>query len=263
MAPNAPMPPNTLMTHMIPFFPDRDTSFSVARAMIDGGTTYLEVQFPFSDPTADGPTIQGASARALDAGFRLAAGWKFVSEILSYAASVESSVEVFVMSYASPVFARGVDAFVATAAEVGVAGLIVPDLPIDSDEGLYAAGRRHGVEIVPVIALGASPARVELTRAAGTRYIYASLRRGTTGAYTEIGEENIAFLQSLATDHARVVAGFGISSVEQVTAVLRYADAVVIGSAFVREVESAVAAGRSVYDAIRQRTATLAGVSGG
>ena len=257
------MAPHALMTHMIPFFPDRDTSVSVARAMIDGGTTYLEVQFPFSDPTADGPTIQGASAQALHAGFRLDAGWKFVAEVIAYAAAAGSDVQVFVMSYASPVFARGVDAFVATAAEVGVAGLIVPDLPIDSDEGLYEAGRHHGVEIVPVIALGASKERIELTRAAGTRYIYASLRRGTTGAYTEIGEENTAFLRALATDHAQLVAGFGISSVEQVTAVLRHADAVVIGSAFVREVESAVAAGRSVYEAVRQRTAVLAGASVG
>src|SRR6056297_3068186 len=79
------MAPNALMTHMIPFFPDRETSVAVAKAMIDGGAMYLEVQFPFSDPTADGPTIQGASARALAAGFRLDAGWEFVAEIVAYA----------------------------------------------------------------------------------------------------------------------------------------------------------------------------------
>jgi tryptophan synthase alpha chain len=249
---------------MIPYFPDYPSSVEVARGMIDGGTRYLEIQFPFSDPTADGPTIQGASAIALGNGFRIDEGWRFVAEIVEYIrhaaeGSERETPDVFVMSYASPVFARGVDAFVAAAADHGVTGLIVPDLPVDSDEGIYAAGRTRGVEIVPVISLGASPARIELVRSVGSRYIYAALRRGTTGAYTEIGPENIEFIRALASAGAKVVAGFGISSPEQVSAVVEYADAAVIGSAYVRAVESAKREDRSIYETVRSLTAEFAG----
>jgi len=255
---------HNLMTHMIPFFPDYPSSVEVARGMIDGGTTYLEVQFPFSDPTADGPTIQGACAEALKNGFRIDEGWRFIAEITDYARHSAAkgggdAPAVFVMSYASPVFAKGVEAFVDIAASHGVTGLIVPDLPIDSDEGLYAAGRARGVEIVPVISLGASPARIELVRSVGSGYIYAALRRGTTGAYTAIGPENIEFIRALGSAGARVVAGFGISSPEQVAAVVEHADAAVIGSAFVRSAEAAHREGRSIYEAIRSLTAELAG----
>jgi tryptophan synthase alpha chain len=251
----------TLMTHMIPFFPDRDSSVEIARGMIDGGTSYLEVQFPFSDPTADGPTIQGAGARALAGGFTLEEGWRFVSEILPHART--AGVAVFVMSYASPVFVVGVDRFVRRAAAEGVDGLIVPDLPVDSDEGLYESGRRHSVKIVPVIALGASPGRIRLTLDTESEFIYASLRRGTTGAYTTIGEENIAFIRSLAGGTAKVLAGFGISTPEQVDAVVQHAHGAVIGSAFIRALEEegglAVAAKSRPYDIIRRRTEELSG----
>ncbi|MFA7566174.1 MAG: tryptophan synthase subunit alpha [Alkalispirochaeta sp.] len=249
-----------LMTHLLAFYPDRPTSLSVAQAMIDGGSSYLEIQFPFSDPTADGPVIQGAGAQALAAGFTLEEGWQFVTDVLKPAK--QAGVPVFVMSYASPVFVVGVDPFVKRAAEAGVEGLIVPDLPVDSDEGLYAAGRRYGVDVVPVIALGSSRDRIRLTLDAGSRYIYASLRRGTTGAYTTIGAENIAFMHSLTKGPAQVVAGFGISTPEQVAAVLEHAHAAVVGSAFVRAIEASAGAAAgpdAVYNAVRLLTEELTG----
>ncbi len=253
--------PRTLMTHMIPFFPDREGSVNIARGMIDGGTTYLEVQFPFSDPTADGPTIQSAGSQALSGGFTLEEGWRFIAEMIPRAR--KAGVSVFVMSYASPVFVVGVDRYVRRAAAEGVDGLIVPDLPIDSDEGLYEAGRRHGVKIVPVIALGASPDRVRLTLDVGSEFIYASLRRGTTGAYTTIGDENIAFIRSLAGGGAKVLAGFGISTPDQVEAVLKHAHGAVIGSAFIRELKETVGTmgpgGQSPYDTVRRLTEKLSG----
>lgn len=255
-----------LMTHMIPFFPDREGSVDVFQGMIDGGARYIEIQFPFSDPTADGPTIQGASARALANGFTVQKGWKFVEDAVAYVG--RRKVDVFVMSYASPVFVHGIDRFVEKAASVGVKGLIVPDLPIDYDEGLYAAGRTHSVAIVPVIALGASADRIALTKRSNSEFVYASLRRGTTGAYTEIGDENVAFLRSLRHGGTKIVAGFGISTPEQVAAVLAHADAAVIGSAFVRCAEGAIGDGgnsgaRPVYTAVRRETERLAGTHRG
>lgn len=252
-------PMNNVMAHMIPFFPNYDQSVEVVRGMIDGGARYIEIQFPFSDPTADGPTIQGASSIALANGFSLQEGWRFVADVVTYGAHRE--IEVFVMSYASPVFVYGIERFVTTAASVGVRGLIIPDLPIDYDEGLYEIGRAHGVEVVPVIALGATEQRIALTKSIQSGFIYASLRRGTTGAYTQIGDENTAFLESLRQEGTKVVAGFGISTPEQVQAVLEHADAAVIGSAFIRLTEEAVAGNASVYQAIVAGTQGLAGTT--
>lgn len=243
--------PRRIMAHMIPFYPDLERSRRVAQALIDGGAAYLEIQFPYSDPTADGPAIQGATAAALDAGFRVEQGWAFVAGFTG-----KTAPPVFLMSYAGLVFSAGVERFVARAAEVGVHALIVPDLPIDSDEGLYAAGRANGVEIVPVISFGAGDERIRLAVEAGTRWIYAALRRGTTGADTTIDEQNIAFVERLAERGAGVMAGFGISRPDQVQAVTEHAHAAVVGSAFVR----AVADHADPYEPVRSLAARLTGI---
>ncbi len=242
-----------VMAHMIPFFPDLERSRRVAAALHDGGAAYIEVQFPYSDPTADGPAIQGATARALTQGFTVDRGWEFVATL---------SAPVFLMSYAGLVYARGVDRFVAAAAEHGVEGLIVPDLPIDSDEGLFAAGERYGVNILPVIALGASPDRIALVHRTRSRYIYASLRRGITGTHTTIGEENISFISELGSQGARVLAGFGISTAEQVQAVTAHAHAAVIGSAYVRAVLEAEQRDQDPYQSVLELTRQLTQVPG-
>lgn len=253
----------TVMAHMIPFFPDSARAHRVAAALAEGGVSYLEIQFPYSDPTADGPAIQGAGARALREGFTVKEGWAFIETIVARARSsaVSATPPVFVMSYAGLVYAHGIDRFVARAAEIGVEGMIVPDLPLDSDEGLLEAGARHGVHIVPVIALGAAPERIALVHAAKPRYLYASLRRGITGAHTNIGTENIAFMEELGSRGARVLAGFGISTREQVEAVTAYAHAAVVGSAFVRVVEAAIEEEGTAdpYDAVRTLAERLVG----
>lgn len=245
-----------IMAHMIPFYPDLETSRRVADALIDGGAACLEIQFAYSDPTADGPAIQAACAAALDSGFRVAAGWDFVRELTAR----EDAVPVFLMSYAGLVYSYGVDRFVETAAAAGVTGLIVPDLPLDADEGLLAAGRRAGVAVVPVIALGAHEERMRLVLESRSEYIYAALRRGITGTHTEVGEENAAFVERLASGGAHVMAGFGISTPEQVAAVLEHAGTAVVGSAFVRSISNAA---EDPYPAVRELAARLSGRAAG
>ncbi|POR04079.1 tryptophan synthase subunit alpha [Alkalispirochaeta sphaeroplastigenens] len=221
-----------VMAHMIPCYPDLATSREIARALVAGGVTYLEIQFPYSDPAADGPVIQAATAEALRQGFTPDTGWNFVENLTRQ----EETPPVFVMSYAGLVYARGVDRFVREAADRGVAGVIVPDLPLDSDEGLQEAGRRYGVEVVPVIAFGAAPERIDLVHRSGSAFVYAALRRGITGSETLIGPETIAFLRELQSSGAQVLAGFGVSTPDQVRAVTEHAHAAVVGSAFVRVV---------------------------
>jgi tryptophan synthase alpha chain len=216
---------------MIPFYPDEERSARVVRALVDADVSYLEIQFPFSDPTADGPTIQAACSDALAGGFTIARGWEFVA-----AAIAGGAPPVFLMSYASPVFTAGVDLFVRRARQVGVHGLIVPDLPFDADEGLYEAGTRHGVAIVPVVAPDTTDGRIAAIHALAPRYVYASLRRGITGARTEIGSDNISFLDRLRRDGTEIMAGFGIVDAQQVRAVVDHADVAVVGSQIVRTI---------------------------
>jgi tryptophan synthase alpha chain len=216
------------MAHLVAYYPTGPASLEVGRELIRSGVSFLEVQFPFSDPTADGPAIQAACTQALDAGFRSRHGFEIVSAL-----AADDGPPVFIMTYASMVVAHGVEWFADRAARAGAAGLIVPDLPPDYDEGLYDAGRSAGLYVVPVLVPSAAPARVEAALATSPRYIYAALRRGITGAATEIGEENIAFLESLRSHGVHVMAGFGIRSRKQVEALQGHADTVVVGSAFV------------------------------
>ena len=132
--------PSLIMAHMVAFYPDLARSRDVARGLAEGGAAYLELQFPFSDPTADGPDIQRACSAALEAGFTVDAGFELTAEICG---SVR--VPVFLMSYANLLFTRGVKRFLAEAAACGVRGVIVPDLPADYDEGLFREAVETGL----------------------------------------------------------------------------------------------------------------------
>jgi len=150
-------------------------------------------------------------------------------------------VPVFIMSYANLLVRRGVQVFLEQAREAGAMGLIVPDLPVDADEGLYPRGRALGLRIVPVVAPDTRPRRLALLADSGAEYLYAALRRGITGEHTEIGEENLAFLEAVAGLGLRVLAGFGVRTREQVLALAPRAHAVVVGSRFVEAVRAAAA----------------------
>jgi tryptophan synthase alpha chain len=243
-----------LMAHMVASYPDRERSFEIARALADGGAEYIELQFPFSDPSADGPAIQGACSAALDTGFTLEEGFSLLREIRE-----RIGVEVFLMSYASPVFSRGVVNFVARSAELGVTGLIVPDLPFDHDEGLYEACRAAGVAAVPVAVVTLPEERLDKIVALEPRYLYASLRRGITGSKTTIGDENIRFLHRFRDLETEVMGGFGISERAQVEALSGHVHTVVVGSAIVRTIAEAAVLGVDPYEPVRQKVAELTG----
>ncbi len=222
-----------IMAHMVAHYPNAQASLSVGKALLDAGVAYVEVQFPFSDPTADGPTIQSACTEALASGFRVHEGFRLVSELCRYRDEQGLDARVVIMSYASLVYAPGVAWFCERSSEAGAFGLIVPDLPLDSDEGLFAEGAAHGVEIIPVIVPSMSADRRTLLAERSPNYVYAALRSGITGTYTQIGQENVAFLDSLKPLHAQVLAGFGIREKAQVDALMPHVHAVVVGSAIV------------------------------
>lgn len=247
-----------IMAHMIPWYPDLECSFRVAQALLDAGVGCLEVQFPYSDPTADGPAIQKACSDALEAGFRVAEGFAFLDRLRAY-----RDVPLFLMSYAGLVYRRGVGEFVRRAADHGVTGLIVPDLPPGSDEGLYDAAAQYGISAVPVLVTSAGPGRIAAAAATKPSYIYAALRSGITGERTVIGRENLDFLDRLRPIGAELMAGFGVQTADQVRALAGHVQTVVVGSAFVRAIEAA--AGRTperhdaVYRAVRDLAQELVG----
>ena len=150
---------------MVSFYPDRESSVEVARALIDGGSSYLEVQFPFSDPAADGKYIQEACSTALRKGFKVRLGFELVKKIKSL-----TDIPVFIMGYANTVLFHGVNKFLEECVESGVHGLIIPDLPPDYDENLFTLGKEAGIHIVPVIAPSVTDPRLDLnmyTRCSG------------------------------------------------------------------------------------------------
>lgn len=246
-----------LMAHMVAYFPDRDGSLAIARGLAAGGADYLEVQFPFSDPSADGRLIQTAGSIALEAGFRVTEGFDLVHEIQE-----ETKIPVYVMSYGNLVFHRGTGRFVEQARAAGVTGLIIPDLPPGHDEGLYVAGALQGLEIVPVVAPSVTETRLARIAEERPTHTYAALRVGITGSYTEIGADNIRFLGRLRALGSEVIAGFGISTPQQVELLAPYVHAVVVGSAFVKTVLDALERGQ-VSEAGERLRAQVASLIGG
>jgi tryptophan synthase alpha chain len=241
------------MAHLIAGYPDRAASLEVARGLGDAGAAYLEVQFPFSDPTADGPAIQAGCASALAAGFTVADGFRILEEIARLART-----PVFLMSYANLVFTFGVERFLASCARAGARGVIVPDLPPGCDEGLFAIAPSHGLAAVPVLSPSIREERLAIVAALAPEYVYATLRAGTTGERTLIDAESLRFLERVGRlggtgGAAKVLAGFGIEHRSQVAELAPRVHAVVVGSAIVRE----IAKGGDPYQAARKKLAEL------
>jgi tryptophan synthase alpha chain len=247
--------PESLMTHMVAYYPDRERSLEAARAFVDGGASYLEIQFPFSDPSVDGPVIQSACTRALEAGFRVDGGLALVREVSRFAGR-----PIFVMSYASLVFARGVKRFVEDVRQAGAFGVIIPDLPIGYDEGLFDIGEASGIQVAAVVSPTIREERLATVCARKSNYIYATLRTGITGRPTVIDEKSLSFLRRIGTYGKRILAGFGVATHEQVKQIAPHVHAVVVGTVLIRCIEES--GGRALYSPLKAKVEELAGKKG-
>ena len=219
-----------LMSHLVAGYPTDEIALTAARALIKGGADILEIQLPFSDPSADGPAIQTACTKVLERKYRTADGLKFISQVHSEF----PETTIYLMSYGSLIFTPGVENFCERAAKAGVKGMIIPDLPFDFDEGLTAACKKNGMINIPVAAPSMSENRLKKMADAGFPYIYAALRVGITGTETKIDEATLAFLKKVSQGGSKVYGGFGISNGEQAKALASSVEAIVAGSVFVR-----------------------------
>ncbi|MCB2227612.1 MAG: tryptophan synthase subunit alpha [Desulfarculaceae bacterium] len=216
-------------------FPDHGTCGELIMALDGLGSEVIEVGIPFSDPLADGPTIQQASQAALEAGAT-------PSNVLEAVGAIAGKVDaaLVAMTYVNPVLALGYVGFAQRAAEAGISGVIIPDLtPEEADDWLEACDK-YGLAPVFMAAPGTPPARLERILEAGKGFLYYVSMDGVTGSDLELGTERLAAMQRVrATSSLPVAVGFGVATPAQAAALAPVADGVVVGSALVRRVQEA------------------------
>ncbi|MBO4385955.1 MAG: tryptophan synthase subunit alpha [Treponema sp.] len=242
-----------LMAHLVAGYPTDEISLEVARALVQGGADILEIQLPFSDPSADGPAIQTACTEVLSRKYKTKDGLAFIAKIHK----LFPKVSIYLMSYGSLVYTPGVENFCKAAASSGVKGMIIPDFPFDNDEGLTKACKKNGMENIPVAAPSMSSDRLKKMASAGFKYIYAALRTGITGSDTNISEDTINFIKQVAAGGSKVYGGFGISSGEQSKLLAPYVEAVVAGSVFVRTISANSPDKNAVFAKVKAKTKEL------
>jgi len=213
-------------------FPTR-RDFKANLAAVASVCDVVEIGVPFSDPMADGTTIQRASFAALTHGVTLA--W-----ILAELESLESRpvAPILLMSYLNPLLAFGLDALPRAAAAAGVAGFIVPDLPFEESEDIQRALDREGLALVQMVTPVTPPERLAMLCAEAKGFVYAVTMTGTTGKAAEVPADVLEYMDRVKRcSNVPVCAGFGIRSREQVARFAGHVDGVVVGSALVEVLE--------------------------
>lgn len=212
--------------------PTLERSAAVIRAVDEGGADVIEIGVPFSDPLADGPEIQRSSERALRAGATLRGVLDLVGDIRPNVAA-----PLVLFSYANPVVRYGVDAFAARAAEVGVDGVLLLDLPLEEAGPTRDVLVANGLAPIFLLSPTTTPERVRKADALGQGFLYAISRLGVTGVREQVAEDAKALVDRLREDATLPIAlGFGLSRPEHIRDVGRYADAAVVGSALVAQI---------------------------
>jgi tryptophan synthase alpha chain len=222
---------------LVPYFTAGDPSLALtARLVVEAarrGADVIEIGVPFSDPLADGPVIQRATQRALAAGVTLPRVIEMVREVRG-----EVAAPLVFFTYYNPILAFGLKAFCQSAAEAGVDGVMVVDLPPEEAGPLHAEARPAGLDVIHLVAPTSPPARMRKIARASGGFIYMVSLTGVTGERAELPpdlRDRLRVLRGITTKP--VCVGFGISTPAQAAAVGRLADGVIVGSAVVRLVE--------------------------
>ncbi len=213
--------------------PDIETTIRLVPVLERSGSHIVELGIPFSDPLADGPTIQRSSERALRHGYRLADYLAAVREIRR-----STSVPVVLFSYFNPLLQYGLDKLASDACAAGVNGLLVTDITPEEGESYCGCMEHHGLDTIFLAAPTSSPGRVEKIARCSRGFVYVVSRTGVTGAQARLSE-TVRPTVELVRKHTQlpVAVGFGISRPEHVKAVWEFADGAVVGSAIVSLME--------------------------
>lgn len=219
-----------LITFVTAGDPDLTTSEQIIHTLVESGVDLIEIGFPFSDPMADGPTIQLASERALKSGTTLRGVLDMVTGVRQH-----SNVPIVLMGYYNPIFCYGPEQFALDAASAGVDGLLLVDLPPEEATELHPFLKDAGIDLITLLAPTTGEQRIATLASGGEGFLYYVSMTGVTGSQrvdAEAISDSVNTLKELSP--VPVAVGFGVSTPEDAKAVAKVADAVVVGSALVK-----------------------------
>ena len=212
--------------------PDLETTAKVVRAAVENGADLIELGIPFSDPAAEGPVIQGANLRALRGGITTDKIFAFVKELRR-----DVKDPMAFMTYANVVFSYGAEKFISTCRDIGIDGLILPDLPYEEKEEFLPTCRQYDVDLISLIA-PTSENRISMIAREAEGFIYIVSSLGVTGTRSEI-KTDLASIVKVVRENTKVpcAIGFGISTPEQAKRMADISDGAIVGSAIVKLIE--------------------------
>ena len=220
-----------LMTHLVIGYPSTEITESLVKVMEDSKVDFIELQIPFSDPLADGPTIMRACEKALENGVKVKDAFEVVSRL-----SKQVKIPLLFMAYYNTVFKYGTKRFCDDARKVGISGLIIPDIPLEEEheENFIKYCRRAGLKNIRVVSPVSTIERLKKNAEVASGFVYCTARQGITGVHKEIDPEVTTFLSKVKKYFKIPVAvGFGISTREREDMIRPYCDIAVVGSAII------------------------------
>ncbi|MGG0293187.1 tryptophan synthase subunit alpha [Bacillus pacificus] len=204
------------------------------RFLDEAGASIVEIGIPFSDPVADGPTIQRAGKRALDSGVTVKGIFQALIEVRK-----EVQIPFVLMTYLNPVLAFGKEQFIENCIEAGVDGIIVPDLPYEEQDIIARLLRNANIALIPLVTVTSPIERIEKITSESEGFVYAVTVAGVTGVRQNFKDEIHSYLEKVKSHtHLPVVAGFGISTKEHVEEMITICDGVVVGSKVIELLEN-------------------------
>ena len=220
----------------IPFItcgdPDLETTAKIVRAAVENGADLIELGIPFSDPTAEGPVIQGANIRALKGGVTTDKVFSLVKELRT-----DVTVPMVFMTYANVVFSYGAEKFISACKDIGINGLILPDLPYEEKDEFLPICKKYGVALISLIA-PTSENRIAMIAKEAEGFIYLVSSLGVTGMRTEINTDLKSIVDVIRQNtFVPCAIGFGISTPEQAKAMADLSDGAIVGSAIIKIIE--------------------------
>lgn len=211
-------------------YPEENSTVELVKVLEESGADIIELGIPFSDPLADGPTIQLASQTALKNGINISSVLSLVREIRK-----SSNIPLVLMGYVNPIFAYGLETFIRDAAQAGVDGTIIADLPIEEANDFREMANHKNVSTIFMTAPTTPDERLKLIDEASTGFVYAISRTGVTGNHSELSCETIKYLDRCRKNITKnpMLAGFGISTKKDAQNISSHTDGIIVGSALI------------------------------
>lgn len=241
------------ITYLMAGDPNLPQSAENILAAQEAGADLIEIGIPFSDPIAEGPVVENASVRALNAGIRL-------NHVFDMVAGLKEKIYVplVFMTYLNPVFVYGYDRFFAKCQEIGISGIIIPDLPFEEQAEVKEVANQYGVAVITLVA-PTSKDRIKAIAKEAEGFIYLVSSMGVTGVRSEITTDIPSMVAAIrSVSDIPVAVGFGINQPSQVATISQQADGVIVGSGIVRLVEKHGNQAKSyIYDYVHEMQAAL------